>query len=392
MKNVLIVDSEEDFVKHLTEVLRDYQKIFSVVRTKNNKNAIDILNEIPIDLIVLDFKIPKTDELELLSYIDLKFPAITIILTSRYGISKVKKSLDSIGVYKIFKKPIVFEKMAKSIIEGLKIIEDQGSATGISIETFLQILSLDQKTCLLEVISNGNKPGYYFIKNGILYDAIFGNRVGIKAAIKMLNLEKVTLNLKKLPSKKIKNKINTSIMALLLENSKDKDEKNSDEIEQTNEITDSILKPVNIKENPINNNNKEPDMSKSKLDLILLKFRDEIPEYISTSIVEISTGMSVAGDSILTEFDTAAASAAFADVIKSTEIGLNALGGSDNAGSTEEILISTDKVILLVSILGNTGYYHGLAITKKGNLGFARVIMKKYLSKIVALLKEVVGV
>ncbi len=377
MKSILIIDNKKDYLDNLTEGLKEYKDIFSVTTARHNKAAIEIINTTPIDLLVIDFKLPETDEFELLNYINSNFPTITTIVTSIYNTSEIEKELKPIGVYGLVQKPIGFEEMAKSIIEGLKITEDEGSATGISTETFLQILSLEQKTCLLEVLSNGHKPGYYFINKGILFDAIFKDSVGQKAAIEMLNLDKVTLNLKKLPANRMKKRINTSIMALLLENSKDTDEDIYNQAEQ-------------IDENP-KIDSKELNMSKSKLDLILLKFRDEIPEYISTGIVEISAGMPIAENTILSEFDTSAASAAFSDVVKSTEIGLDALGGSENVGSTQEILVSTEKVIILISILGKTGYYHGLAITKNGNLGFARVIMKKYLPQIIELLREVIG-
>lgn len=129
-------------------------------------------------------------------------------------------------------------------------------------------------------------------------------------------------------------------------------------------------------------------MAASKLNKVLDQFKQEIPEFVSTDIVEIDSGLSIGGGSIFPDFDSDVASASYADVVKANEKALKALGGNDSVGETEDILITTSKTYILIVIFPNKKYYHGLAITRKGNLAYARIVMKKYQSLFIEALPE----
>ncbi len=105
------------------------------------------------------------------------------------------------------------------------------------------------------------------------------------------------------------------------------------------------------------------------------RFKAEIPSFVSTDIVSIASGMSIGGGSVDPKFDATVASASYAEVVKANARALRLLGLDPD--STEDILITTNVSYLLIRLLGRE-YYHGLAIGKDGNLGLARVIMKKY--------------
>ena len=107
----------------------------------------------------------------------------------------------------------------------------------------------------------------------------------------------------------------------------------------------------------------------------LERFRDEVPDFVSTDMVNIESGLSIGGATIDPEFDPSVASACYAEVVKLNRQALDLLGLGAN--STEDILITTAKVNILVRMLGSE-YCHVLAISRKGNLGLARAIMKKY--------------
>ena len=119
-------------------------------------------------------------------------------------------------------------------------------------------------------------------------------------------------------------------------------------------------------------------MAKTKLNKLLEQFKQEIPEFVSTDIVEIESGLSIGGGSINPDFDSDVASASYAEVVKANEKALSALGGEKAVGRTEDILITTSQAYILILVFPNKKYYHGLAINKKGNLAFARIVMRKY--------------
>ncbi|MBP7733550.1 MAG: hypothetical protein KA140_07310 [Caldisericia bacterium] len=117
----------------------------------------------------------------------------------------------------------------------------------------------------------------------------------------------------------------------------------------------------------------------SKLDDVLTDFRNEIDGFVSTDIVGITDGISIAGGSIIPNFDSSVASAEFAAVTNSSMRALRSLGND----KLEDILFTTDNLYIIVRIFSGSEYYHGLAINKaNGNLGRSRLIMKNFEHKI----------
>lgn len=121
---------------------------------------------------------------------------------------------------------------------------------------------------------------------------------------------------------------------------------------------------------------------------ILDRFQAEVPEFVSTDLVNIDSGLSIGGGTADPDFDASIASASFAEVVKSNRRALDLLGlGAD---SSEDILITTDKVYILIRLLGRE-YCHLLAISRQGNLGLGRVLMKKYAPELLAAVGDLGG-
>ncbi len=113
----------------------------------------------------------------------------------------------------------------------------------------------------------------------------------------------------------------------------------------------------------------------SELQNILDRFQAEVPEFVSTDLVDVDSGLSIGGATADPSFDASIASASFAEVVKSNSRALDLLGLG--AQSSEDILITAEKVYILIRLLGSD-YCHLLAISRQGNLGLGRVLMKKY--------------
>lgn len=126
----------------------------------------------------------------------------------------------------------------------------------------------------------------------------------------------------------------------------------------------------------------------SRLEVVIAKFREEIPHFIATDVVNVETGLSVAGGSVDPNFDASVAAACYAEVTKSNAQALDLLGLGGN--TTEDILFSTREAYLLLRVIGRE-HFHGLAITKHGALGYARSVMKKYEPKILEAIYEDFG-
>jgi predicted regulator of Ras-like GTPase activity (Roadblock/LC7/MglB family) len=124
----------------------------------------------------------------------------------------------------------------------------------------------------------------------------------------------------------------------------------------------------------------------NRLETVLSELRDQVPEFVATDLVNLESGLSIGGSSADPSFDASAASASFGEVVRANLRALELLGM--DATSTEDILITTARVNILLRMLGRN-YYHCLAISKKGSLGFARAVMKKFEPPLLAALGDV---
>lgn len=119
-------------------------------------------------------------------------------------------------------------------------------------------------------------------------------------------------------------------------------------------------------------------MSAKDLNSLIDEMKQEIAGFISTDIVEIESGKSVGGGSISPDFNSDVASKSYAEVLKAHYKATQALGGSKAVGETEDFLITTTKAYLIILPFPDGKYYNGIAISRDGNLAYARLIMKKY--------------
>jgi predicted regulator of Ras-like GTPase activity (Roadblock/LC7/MglB family) len=119
----------------------------------------------------------------------------------------------------------------------------------------------------------------------------------------------------------------------------------------------------------------------SDLDDILHDFADDIPEYISSALVDMESGMGVASYAKDPDFDATAANAAYTDFVQANRDALEILGADPL--DTTDILITTNGMYLLIRELGET-YYMGTAVSQEGNLALVRKRMEQYEPKILA--------
>ncbi|MEM7049790.1 MAG: DUF4388 domain-containing protein [Acidobacteriota bacterium] len=278
----------------------------------------------------------------------------------------------------------------------------EGHFRGWNLSTILQMVEMDKRTCTLRVRC-GENLGLLFFRAGDLIDAESGPLQGIDAAYEIVNWDGDTsVEVEGFCGSEQKS-IDLPVTHLLLEGlaRRDEERRESETGETSKPNGQASLTPQDAAmaapaasqnavapqhavasqnafealRDEVDSLDAEKEEEVSNLQSVLDRFRDEVPEFVATDLVNIDSGLSIGGATLDADFDSSVASACYAEVVKSNRRALDLLGlGSD---STEDILISTEKVFLLLRLLGSE-YYHVVAITRKGNLGFARAIMKKF--------------
>ncbi len=230
MATVLIVDDDLGLQKILGVSLQKYKESFQVLFADNGEEAVRIIEQQSIDLLVTDIKMPKMDGLALLAHMSRNYSAIPCIVLTSYTIPGLQKKL-SRSIFHFLKKPVDPKKLAELIVEGLEQAEKGGALSGISVPGLMQIIEAEEKTCLLVIHADGIHQGGMYFHEGVLYDAICGTQQGEKGALQLIALDNAQVEYRKLPDKKIFQNIKSGIQALILEAMRIKDEKTASKSE-----------------------------------------------------------------------------------------------------------------------------------------------------------------
>jgi CheY-like chemotaxis protein len=213
MDKVLIAEDDRIHLKRMITILGKYNDKFEVVPAADGQEAIDILNEQPISMLVTDIQMPRVDGLVLLAYVNEHHPKLPCLVMTAYGTPQMRAKLPK-DLLRFFNKPFDIEDIAHAIIDILGQSTGDDALHGISLESFLHIIEMEQISCVLEIESSAKTPGVMFFKNGVLYDAECKGLEGEPAALKLIPQKIETFRFRVLPAKDVIRRIQTSLTDL----------------------------------------------------------------------------------------------------------------------------------------------------------------------------------
>ena len=225
MKNILIVDDNAVTVSMLSKVITAHCNIFDIFTAKDGKDAVDIIDSKQIDLVITDLSMPRMNGFALIEYILKSHPETPIIVISAYGTPEIEAKFDSMPNIKYFSKPLKTDAIIDTIFDKLEI--SYGQINGIGLSSFLQLLEMESKTCILNISSKqGDKTGILYFLEGVLIDAETANLEPEAAAYEIAGWEDARIQIINSISRKEK-KISQPLMNILMESAKLKDEADS---------------------------------------------------------------------------------------------------------------------------------------------------------------------
>lgn len=241
MKHVLIVDDEESLLLTIQAGFEAYKARFTVITARNGVEASAILAATRIDLVLTDLKMPEMDGFGLLAILHNNYPEIPAIVMTAFATPEIEERLSRTAMIRMLEKPVDFDELTQLILGLIDQDFSGGTLTGISLPSFLQLIEMEQKTCLMEVKADDGQQGLLYFEKGVLYDAVLEKEKGEEAACRMLLLDNVRINFRSLPSKKLKRRIETNLMNLLMESARRKDEMDASKPEPDPGPGDSVI-------------------------------------------------------------------------------------------------------------------------------------------------------
>ena len=118
MQNILIIDDEEDILDTLSEVISKWGHLPIVAR--DGEDALKKFDEVPIDLILSDIRMPKIDGLSLLDKIKKISPETIVILLTGYPSVETAVQAMKNGAFDYLTKPVNLEELKLKIDRGLE--------------------------------------------------------------------------------------------------------------------------------------------------------------------------------------------------------------------------------------------------------------------------------
>jgi DNA-binding NtrC family response regulator len=115
--HVLVVDDEPLIRWSLAETLGDSGH--RVSEAADGAGALLLLIEaiLPVDVVVLDYRLPDSNDLALLSNIRTAAPRAAVILMTAFGTSAMSDGALALGAYRVVAKPFEVHEMADLVLE-----------------------------------------------------------------------------------------------------------------------------------------------------------------------------------------------------------------------------------------------------------------------------------
>ena len=115
--NILLVDDEKDFVEMLAMRLEDEGE--KVTSAFDGQTCLDMLAQEPIDVVILDIKMPGMDGIQTLRTIKTRHPLVEVILLTGHGSTETAIEGMKLGAFDYLLKPADFDEL-KSILAGAR--------------------------------------------------------------------------------------------------------------------------------------------------------------------------------------------------------------------------------------------------------------------------------
>ena len=115
--NILVLDDEEINIKMVSRLLQG-ENSYTIFGAQNYEEAEKILNEHNIDLILLDFLMPKIDGLEAIKMINQKYTIPVIFMTADKSFETISKAMDAGAVDYITKPfmPLSLNEIVRTVL------------------------------------------------------------------------------------------------------------------------------------------------------------------------------------------------------------------------------------------------------------------------------------
>ena len=115
---VMLVDDEADFLNTLMKRLK--KRKLDMTGAESGEDALSILGRNPVDIVVLDVRMPGIDGIETLKEIKKQFPLIEVIMLTGHANVEVAVQGMELGAFDYLMKPMDIDELVYKIEDAYK--------------------------------------------------------------------------------------------------------------------------------------------------------------------------------------------------------------------------------------------------------------------------------
>ncbi|MBI1754639.1 MAG: response regulator [Acidobacteria bacterium] len=157
---------------------------FKILMAENGGQAMDILRHEPVHVLVTDLNMPVMDGFNLIAKASRFYPQVPIIVMTGLDLSQHLNTPLQLGAIRILTKPPRLTILMDAI-KAAAALEPSGLIRGIGLNSILQLLNWEKKSCTLTVNSEAGM-GLMYLKNGEVVHAVYRAEEGLPAAYEIL--------------------------------------------------------------------------------------------------------------------------------------------------------------------------------------------------------------
>jgi len=116
--SALVVDDEEEFLETVIKRLR--KRNLNVAGAKSGDEALQLLDQHPVDVVVLDVRMPGIDGIQTLREIKQNFPLVEVVMLTGHASTEVAIEGMEIGAFDYLMKPVDIDELVFKLQDAYK--------------------------------------------------------------------------------------------------------------------------------------------------------------------------------------------------------------------------------------------------------------------------------
>lgn len=155
MSKILVVDDDQELRENIVEILN--ADGFEACTAANGEEALDLLRETTIDLVLLDLIMPKMGGMEVLSLIKRQYPGVKVIMITAYSTVDNAVEAMKIGADDYITKPFKINDLSMAIKRNLAEADFLACRTVLNMDHTFSCLANAMRRQILFLINQEGK-------------------------------------------------------------------------------------------------------------------------------------------------------------------------------------------------------------------------------------------